>query len=170
LLQVSHHATLAQLFIATIFVLKFVLKSYLSKTVTFLAGDTFVVNNFQIATILTVTQNFIKVTSLDLWLVKIMVLQVLYWLDVLDLWSFHLAGLDAYACLLVKKFDESIVGHVFTSIDKPLSLNFNVILDLLKVFVQCRLHWSTYSFWIHIVHVWEAHTSEFSIFIIVALI
>jgi len=134
--------------------------------VTLLVGDAFVVDNFQIAIILAVTQNFVNVAGLDLGLVEIMVLQVLDRLDVLYLCSLRLAGLNAHACLLVEKLDKSIIGHVFTSINKPLSLNFNIILDLLEVLVQClRLNWCTHSFWVHIVHVGEAHSSEFCILI-----
>jgi len=100
-----------------------------------------------------------------------MVLQVLDRLDVPNFCFLRLAGLNAHACLLVEKLDESIIGHVFASINKPLSLNFNVILDLLEVLVQCLgLNRCTHSFWVHIVHVWEAHSSEFCVFIMIALI
>ncbi len=115
--------------------MEFVLKSDLSKTVTFFVGDTFFVDNFHLAAFVVITQNFFEVALLDLWLVKIVFLDVLDRLDVRHICSLRLAGLDAHACLLVEKLDEGIVGHVFTSINKPLSLDFNIILDLLEVLV-----------------------------------
>jgi len=96
------------------------------------------------------------------------VLDVLDRLDVRNICSLRLAGLNAHACLLVEKFYEGIVGHVFTSINKPLSLDFNIVLYLLEVLVQSLvLHRCTHSFWVHVVHVWEAHPSEFCIFIVI---
>ena len=100
-----------------------------------------------------------------------MVLDVLDRLDVRHICSLRLAGLNAHACLLVEKFDEGIVGHVFTSINKPLSLDFNIVLYLLEVLVQSLvLHRCTHSFWVHVVHVGEAHPSEFCIFIVITFV
>lgn len=86
--------------------------------------------------------------------------------------SVGLAGLDPHASLLVEKLDEGIVRHIFTSMDEPFSLNFNIVLELLKVFVQrrLRLYWCAYSLRVHVIHVWEAHPSELSVFTLVVLI
>jgi hypothetical protein len=99
------------------------------------------------------------------------VLEVLNRLDVWHVCSLALTCLHAYACLLVEKLDEGIVWHVFTCMDKPLSLNLNIVLELLEVLVQrLVLYRCTYSLRVHVVHVWEAHPPEFCVFTFVILV
>ena len=55
--------------------------------------------------------------------------------------------------------------------DKSFSLNFNIVLELLKVLVQrWGLYRCTYSLRVHVIHVWEAHPSEFCVFTFIFLI
>lgn len=67
---------------------------------------------------------------------------------------FHLISL-----VILKQFDEGVVWHVLSCVNKALALEFNIALLRFVVFVECLLRFDQWSlnFWIEVLHIWKSH-------------
>lgn len=102
-------------------------------------------------------------------LIKVLI-KVLYTViiirDCLSLWFFIWCSScnNTLICLLIEKFYECVIRHIFSCLNKSFSLKLNITFLCKIIFVECllHLHWCTINVRVQVAHVRKPH-SEFKL-------